>query len=265
MSSTPFEKGLRGNGGSSTPRTAKHNTRYMSGSKGPGELDDAVSSPDSASPAVSRTPSATVSRGAATSGRQGGTYSSPFREMVSCCWCARGVCRSAAAAAVSLRVAEVDDAMRTRSNLLPAVSTSLLTCLNNPDTICITPTAVLLIKNTLLQHGIGGASRATPRVKSTLATASKPPVPRQNSNVNDNDGDAVSITESDDVSVMTEDDYAPQEGDSVQVVHAVSWAAWQPDVLVLLVAVCHVPAGWGYDDVLGAHTSMLLLVLTMNI
>lgn len=33
----------------------------------------------------------------------------------------------------------------------------------------------------------------------------------------DTDADAHSVAESDDVSVMTEDDYGPQEGDSVQV------------------------------------------------
>ena len=33
----------------------------------------------------------------------------------------------------------------------------------------------------------------------------------------DADADAASVAESDDVSVMTEDDYGPQEGDSVQV------------------------------------------------
>jgi hypothetical protein len=33
----------------------------------------------------------------------------------------------------------------------------------------------------------------------------------------DTDADAHSVAESDDVSVITEDDYGPQEGDSVQV------------------------------------------------
>lgn len=67
----------------------------------------------------------------------------------------------------------------------------------------------------MLQIAFGSSGKATSKHKSGLAAASRLPV-RQNSTV-DTDADSVSVAESDDVSVMTEDDYGPQEGDSVQV------------------------------------------------
>jgi hypothetical protein len=65
------------------------------------------------------------------------------------------------------------------------------------------------------QQGFAAGNGSTPRGRSGLAPASRPPVPRQPRL--DTDADAHSVAESDDVSVMTEDDYGPQEGDSVQV------------------------------------------------
>jgi hypothetical protein len=84
---------------------------------------------------------------------------------------------------------------------------------------CCTPQGMSLTDSMLLailQLTFGSAGKATSKGKSGLASASRPPVPRLNSAV-DTDADSVSVAESDDVSVMTEDDYGPQEGDSVQV------------------------------------------------
>jgi hypothetical protein len=63
--------------------------------------------------------------------------------------------------------------------------------------------------------------QASGRTGAALRTRSgygRPPVPRQNSGTDDGGGDAVSVAESDDVSVATEDDYreGAQEGESVQ-------------------------------------------------
>jgi hypothetical protein len=68
----------------------------------------------------------------------------------------------------------------------------------------------------ILQVPFGSSGKGASKPKSGLAAASRLTVPRQNSTV-DTDADSVSVAESDDVSVMTEDDYGPQEGDSVQV------------------------------------------------
>lgn len=60
----------------------------------------------------------------------------------------------------------------------------------------------------------------------------------------DADADAASVAESDDVSVMTEDDYGPQEGDSVQVKQLALLCVETPSALLCSAARCG-GVGWG--------------------
>jgi hypothetical protein len=186
-----FEKSLRG--GTSTPRNSKVNNRYGPVGTGSRCMDaeelEGVGSPESSSPAA-------VSRN--TTPRSTGRYGSPFGQMVSQAASLEPVCGSPQAL---------------WHPAVPKVTAAVLLLPVPPLTYRLPHTPHPAPPP---QHGYGGATGSTPRGRSALAPP-RPPVPRQNRALADTDADSNSVAESDDVSVMTEDDYGPQEGDSVQV------------------------------------------------
>lgn len=189
-----FERSLRGGGGTTTPRS-KVNNRYGlvgTGSRGPIDADEL----EGGSPAGSESSSPSVTRN--TTPRQGGRYASTFNTMVGL--------------STPHSCSFLLDSSSVQPGHLEAPTAAAFDTANH----VFAHGRVLLLS----QHGFGSGPRSTPRTRSALAPAGRPPVPRQNSMAEGGDGmDAASVAESDDVSVMTEDDYGPQEGDSVQVLY----------------------------------------------